>query len=240
MSLRSFAKPWLPRSLKKAAQQLLLGYHSYVPSFSCAGEDMVLRHLVGSDRMDGFFVDVGAYHPETFSNTHFFYLNGWRGINIEARPGSRELFQAQRPRDINLEVGISSEPGQMTYYHIGDDSPMNSFSREFLEEIGMMGEVQREISVPVLPLADVLSKHLPPGQEIDFMNVDVEGFDLLVLKSNDWTVFRPKFVVVEGLQVDGGEPEVVSFMKACNYDLVAQNVIILDKLNGYFFFDRTS
>lgn len=42
--------------------------------------------------MDGIYVDVGAFHPTKFSNTHLFYLNGWRGINIEARPGSKKLF----------------------------------------------------------------------------------------------------------------------------------------------------
>lgn len=238
-SLRSIAKP-LPRRLKRSIQQLLFGYHSHAPSFSSAGEDMILRHLVGSDKMDGFFVDVGAYHPVVFSNTHFFYVNGWRGINIEARPGSRGLFQAVRPHDINLEVGVSKERGEMTYYYIGPDSPMNSFSREFLEKIGMMGQVTNEIPIPVFPLADLLGEHLPPGQVIDFMSVDVEGFDLQVLESNDWDAFRPKFVVVEDTALDARSSEIVRFMKTRGYDVCAQNVIILDKINEYFFVDRSN
>jgi FkbM family methyltransferase len=229
----------VPRNLKRSVQQLALGYHSYAPSFSCAGEDMILRHLIGADKMDGFFIDVGAYHPVLLSNTYFFYLNGWRGINIEVRPGSRALFEVTRPRDINVEVGISSERGEMTYYFIGDDSPMNSFSRKFLEEIGMIGQIERETRVPVLPLAAVLAEHLPPGQEIDFMTVDVEGLDLSVLESNDWNAFRPRFLVVEDMQVDVQRSEAAGFMRTQGYEVCAQNAIILDKINEYFFVDRS-
>ncbi len=238
-SLRSLTGRWFSPNLKKSVQQVLLGYHSYAPCFSSAGEDMILRHLVGSDKMEGFYVDVGAYHPVRSSNTYFFYLNGWRGINIEARPGSRALFDRVRPRDLNLELGVSRQPGEMTYYLVGEDSTMNSFSREFLEHIGMLEQVKREIPVAVLPLAQVLERHLPQGQHIDFMSVDVEGHDLSVLESNDWSRFRPKFLVEEDAQTDVNRSEIVGFMKRQGYEVCAQNVIILDKINEYFLLDRS-
>ena len=200
---------------------------------------MILRHLLGSDKMDGFYVDVGAYHPVLSSNTYFFYLNGWRGINIEARPGSRALFDKVRPRDVNLELGVSRESGEMNYYFVAEDSTMNSFSRDFLEHIGMLDQVKREIPVAVLPLAEVLERHLPPGQYIDFMSVDVEGHDLSVLQSNDWSRFRPKIVVVEDAQTDAERSDIVRFMKSHGYEVCAQNVIILDKINEYFLLDRS-
>lgn len=237
-SIRSLTRSWIPQGLKKSFQRILLGYDSYAPSFSSAGEDMILRHIIGSDKQDGFYVDVGAFHPVRFSNTYFFYLNGWRGINIEARPGSQILFDKVRGRDINLEIGISTEPGEMIYYVIGEDSTMNSFSREFLEHIDMLREVKRQIPVPMLPLAEVLDRHLPPGQVIDFMNVDVEGHDMSVLKSNDWDRFRPKLVIVEDEQVVQRESEIVGFMEECGYEVCIQNVIIMGKINEYFFVDK--
>jgi FkbM family methyltransferase len=240
MSLRSLTRFWLPSGMKSRLQRLLLGYHSYAPSFSSAGEDMILRHVIGSDKMDGFYVDVGAYDPVVGSNTHFFYLNGWRGINVEARPGSRALFEKVRPRDINLEVGVSKEPGRLTYYFISEDSTMNSFSREFLEHTGAISAVTREIAVPVMPLSEILECHLPAGQKIDFMSVDVEGHDLQALESNDWERFRPRFVVVEDKEVDAGRSEIVRFMRSRGYTVCAQNVIILDTLNEYFFVDRSA
>ena len=240
LNFRTLTRRWLPQNLKKSFQQLLLGYDSYAPSFSSAGEDMMLRHLLGSDKMSGFYVDVGAFHPTLFSNTYFFYLNGWRGINIEARPGNKKLFDKVRPRDTNLEIGISRERGELTYYFIAENSPMNSFSPDFLNQIRMLEHVKEQIPIATLPLAEVFERHLPPGQAIDFMNVDVEGHDLEVLESNDWQRFRPKVIVVEDEGLDPQASVIVRTMKTHGYELCAQNVIILDKINEYFLIDRTT
>jgi len=200
---------------------------------------MILRHLLGSDKMEGFYVDVGAFHPTYFSNTYFFYLNGWSGINIEARPGSKKLFDKVRPRDLNLELGVSAEAGELTYYFIGEDSTMNSFSREFLEQINMLGEVKAELPVATLPLASVFEQNLTSGRSIDFMSVDVEGHDFEVLDSNDWKRFRPKFIVVEDEEINAADSRIIQLMKTHGYELIAQNVIILDKINEYFLVDRS-
>jgi FkbM family methyltransferase len=200
---------------------------------------MILRHILGSDKMSGFYVDVGAFHPTLFSNTYFFYLNGWQGINVEARPGSKQLFDKVRPRDINLEIGVSRERGSMTYYFIAENSPMNSFSPDFLRQIEMLEHVQSQIPVPTLPLAELLERHLPECQTIDFMNVDVEGHDYEVLESNDWTRFRPRIIVVEDEGLDPRESQIVRLLNGHGYELCAQNVIILDKINEYFLIDRS-
>src|SRR5436190_18531451 len=80
-----------------------------ISSFSQEGEDMLLRREF-ERQASGFYVDVGAHDPHRFSNTHYFYKCGWRGINIEARPGSSRLFKRWRPRDISLEIPISDTP----------------------------------------------------------------------------------------------------------------------------------
>ena len=70
------------------------------------------------------------------------------------------------------------------------------------------------------------------------MSVDVEGHDLQALESNDWARYRPRFVVVEDKEVDAERSEIVRFMRGRGYTVCAQNVIILDKINEYFFTDR--
>jgi hypothetical protein len=115
---------------------------------------------------------------------------------------------------------------------------MNSFSPDFLRQIEMLREVTAEIPIATLPLADVLERHLPEGQLINFMDVDVEGHDLEVLESNDWKRFRPRLIVVEDEAVDPAQSEIVRMMKSRGYELCAQNVIILDKINEYFLIDR--
>jgi FkbM family methyltransferase len=165
--------------------------------FSQEGEDMVLARIFET-ASTGFYVDVGAHHPIRFSNTYLFYLRGWAGINIDAMPGSMAPFRSLRPRDINLEIGISETEGLMEYF-VFNEPALNTFSPELASSrdgVGGYTIIDRK-SVRTAPLGFVLEEHLPAKQVIDFLSVDVEGLDMEVLKSNDWSRFRPKVILVE-------------------------------------------
>jgi hypothetical protein len=80
-----------------------------------------------------------------------------------------------------------------------------------------------------------LDKYIPPGQEIDFLSVDVEGLDYDVLLSNNWQKYRPKVIVVEvkGKTIeDILKSEIYMFLKGKNYEFFAKtfcNAIFVDK-----------
>ena len=169
-------------------------------SYSQEGEDLILRRIF-DQQSTGFYVDVGAHHPKRFSNTYIFYKAGWRGINIEPNPAAIPLFASIRPRDFNVQVGISDQPSTMTYYEF-DDPALNSFDGELTRWrlANTPYKVVRESGVAVERLDAVLARLMPPGQAIDFLSVDVEGLDFAVLRSNDWARFRPKCVLIEALQ----------------------------------------
>jgi hypothetical protein len=59
--------------------------------YSQEGEDLIASRLF-PNQSTGFYVDIGAHHPTRFSNTYLLYTKGWRGINIDPLPGSKELF----------------------------------------------------------------------------------------------------------------------------------------------------
>lgn len=94
-------------------------------SYSQEGEDIILRRFFGLNKK-GFYVDVGAHHPKRFSNKYFFYKKGWKGINIDAIPWSMNVFKKVRPRDINIEVPISSKKQKLKYYGF-NESALNGF-----------------------------------------------------------------------------------------------------------------
>src|SRR3989344_5781411 len=77
-----------------------------ITHYSQNGEDIILVALFAKKK-NGFYVDVGAHHPERYSNTHLLYKNGWWGVNIDPDPDAMRLFKKRRPRDRNLCVGIS-------------------------------------------------------------------------------------------------------------------------------------
>jgi len=197
--LKQIVKAILPKYL---IEKLIIIKNNYfdgfsLKSYSQEGEDMILRRLFDKQKT-GFYVDVGAHHPKRFSNTFFFYKKGWRGINIDAMPGSMSLFNKIRPKDINLEIPISDKKQKLKYYMFNEPA-LNGFSKELAEKRdgGDNYKIISEKAMETSTLEDVLEKYLPSGQRIDFMSIDVEGIDLQVLKSNNWRRFKPKCVVVE-------------------------------------------
>ena len=205
-------------------------YHAL--SFSQEGEDGVLQRLF-ERKPEGFYLDVGSHHPQRFSNTYRFYLRGWNGINIDPLPGSKARFDALRQRDINLELGISDSTGELTYYSF-EEPALNTFDPKVAASRD--SRLISEDRIQVCRLSDVLDRHLPPNQKIDFLTIDVEGLDLQVLRSNVWSRYRPSYVLVEALGMRDVDQvinsELHAYMVAKGYSLFAKCI------NTLFFIDR--
>ena len=62
--------------------------------------------------------------------TKLFYERGWRGINIEPSPDVYEVLAADRPRDLNLNVGIGSKKEMLTFFEVPSCHGWSTFRRE--------------------------------------------------------------------------------------------------------------
>lgn len=216
--------------LKKTAARLLAILSPKVRytllAYSQEGEDLILKRIFHEKR-NGIYVDIGSHHPFRFSNTYLFYKQKWTGINIEPRPGTKSLFDKYRPRDINLEMGVSINNQILTYFMYTDPA-LNTFSKEQAEILMKENKHTfiKTIQVETHPLSDILEKYLPPDMKrIDFLTVDVEGLDLEVLKSNNWIKFRPAYVLVEchSASIKNIERnEIYKFMESVGYELFAK------------------
>lgn len=224
--------PWRPHWGMMTAWDEHHGY--FRVSYSQYGEDLALHALLAEGKNEipwfGFYVDVGAYDPERYSNTFLFYRQGWQGINIEANPEVFSALQKHRPRDLNLHIGIKNQEGESRLYMFQQPA-CNTFSEEVARSYAEKGiKLLKTERVKTTCLATVLDKNLPFGQSIDFLSVDVEGLDLEVLESNNWQKYRPKFVVVESHLLDFEkimESPIYCFMKEKGYRLVTAIYITL-------------
>ena len=196
-----------------------------VKSYSQEGEDMILQRIF-SGQEHGFYVDVGAHHPRRFSNTYSFYCRGWRGINIEPNPEAISVFEEDREDDINLSLGIAEHAESLTYFFF-DEPALNTFDSELVKQrlATTSYKLLKTTDIRVERLEHVLGRHLPFGMEIDFLSIDVEGLDFGVLKSNNWKLFRPKYVLAEALEtsLEGAmQGDIFLFMKSQQYELFAK------------------
>ncbi|HBY56715.1 MAG TPA: SAM-dependent methyltransferase [Candidatus Atribacteria bacterium] len=238
--------------MKKIIKKIIpVKYHKYfikiksiffdiyaMKSYSQGGEDIILRSIFGEKKTVGFYVDVGAHHPKRFSNTYHFYKKGWRGINIDAKPGCMELFRRIRPRDINLEFAISDKRQTLIYY-CSNEPALNGFSKTLSIERNKKEEYKiiDELKIETLTLAKVLDAYLPSNITIDFLSVDVEGLDFQVLTSNDWSKYKPNVVLVEDLNFSFDNPDnskIYKFLMNKNYHLVAKTMNTVFYINDSF------
>lgn len=210
----------------KAFKNNFFGVDYATQSYSQYAEDMVLRSIFcrfPKVNYEGFYVDVGAHHPKRFSNTYHFYLNGWRGICIDPIPDGEILFSKYRPRDVFLNIGVSEHEGEFPY-KIFSEPGLNTFSEEF-SKFYETKPIQTKMFT-TLPLKKIFAEHLPDGCVINFLSIDAEGFDLQILRSNDWGRFRPQIVLFEegsvGLLKDIMSLEANSLMNKNDYQAIAK------------------
>lgn len=238
--MRNLIKRLIPDRLlvpMRAVRNALFDVHC-AKTYSQEGEDMVLRRIFAG-KAQGFYVDVGAHHPQRFSNTYWFYQRGWRGINIEPNPDVIAQFGSVRARDINLQVGVSDSAGNLTYYRF-DEPALNTFDSEIVQSRQSKTHYKliSSCEIAVERLDRLLAAHLPENTKIDFLTIDVEGLDFAVLRSNDWERYRPECVLVEALDSsleDVMRGEIFHFMKDHQYVLFAKThntLFFLNKRTG--------
>lgn len=213
-----------------------------VKSYSQEGEDMVLRRLF-ERQTTGFYVDVGAHHPKRFSNTYFFYKQGWNGINIDAMPNSMKAFSKIRPRDVNIEKPVSDKKEVLTYYAFNEPA-LNGFSKELSEERESKDNnyhILFKKDIETSTLEDILDENLPKNKQIDFLSIDVEGLDFIVLKSNNFKKYKPKVILIEilGSSLNNIEKnKITEYLKQYDYSIYAKSVNTVIFIENNFLDER--
>lgn len=200
-------------------------------AYSQEGEDLILNRIF-EGKKKGFYVDIGAHHPKRFSNTFLFYNEGWIGINIDPIPGVKEKFDEERPNDINLEIAIGEHDVELNYFNFREKA-LNTFSLIHANQYQDVGwELEAVLKIKTYSLSKILDQYLPANETIDFFTIDVEGFELEVLKSNNWKKYKPKVILIEMLDCciqDVYEKDVGEFLRSQGYVFFAKTV------NTFFF-----
>ncbi len=196
-------------------------------NFSQSDEEVVLNEIF-SDLNHGFYVDVGCHHPMRFSNTAKLYKKGWRGINIDADPSNMRLFKLFRKRDINLNFFISNKEKEIDY-HIFNESALNgNISKERIKTLQDNGyKLKKTKKVQSISLNKILETYKEKFNEIDLLDIDVEGHDLEVLKSIDLDRFNVNLILIE--VENNNESEIDTYLKKYGY----KSYILVDRNKFY-------
>ena len=170
-------------------------------SYSQCGEDLIVDFLLTWELgiKTPSFLDVGAHHPFWLNNTYIFYKRGLTGINIEPDPSLFATLSKHRPKDININKGVGiNKTNEMADFYIMSSRSLNTFSRSEAEATTKLGsnKIEEIKQIELININDILLKYFP-GKSLDFLSIDIEGFDLPVLHTIDYKSYAPKIICVE-------------------------------------------
>lgn len=173
-----------------------------IRSFSQHGQDLFVYETFFKGRMDGIFVDVGAYDGVTYSNTLLFERLGWSGICIEPLPNAFEKLKANRSETC-VGCAVGDQNGRATFVEVEMPGPYEfmysglkaNFGEHHARLIREHGQNRKTYEITVRTLRDILVEHAIT--RVEYLSVDTEGSEWKIMRAFDLAAFGVKVISVE-------------------------------------------
>ena len=194
--------------------------------YSQFGEDRILDEIIPKDFYNGFYVDVGCFHPKKYSNTYMLFKRGWSGINIDMEEGKIDTFNIARPKDYNFLGAISDKVEKVKIYRNQKFGVSSTIDPGILKK----DDIIDENFITTTTLDNVINNSPYKNKEIDLLNIDTEGNDFKVLKSINFNIYNPKVIIIETHLKKIEEiikSEIYIYLTNKEYDLKSWNVYSL-------------
>lgn len=186
--------------------------------------------LVFSGVERGIYVDVGGGHPVADNVSFHFYLRGWRGLIVEPQQMLARLYAGVRPRDIVVAFPVGDRDGEVEFHRVERLHGFSTIVEQNAKGAGDFGVGYKTEKLPIRRLSGLLDEN--GFSAIDFLKIDVEGAEGVVLAGLDLDRHRPRVMCIEavapGSMADVSaewEPQLL----AAGYSLAFQ-----DELNRFY------
>jgi len=197
----------LTRSINQY-DEIFVKFYSYILANSRSSKAQLFQDLfvlfMLNEKRGGTFLEFGATDGIELSNSFLLESKyGWRGVLAEPSPQWHKKLKENRPNSNIITECIYSETGKKLDFFVSDVGVLSTLDQFRNSDISSMpGNTKaRNLKgynheVSTISLNDVFIKHFD-GSPIDYMSVDTEGSELLILQHFDFEKFAPKIVSVE-------------------------------------------
>jgi hypothetical protein len=204
-------------------------------SYSYGGMDSLIEKIF-KNKTNGIYVDIGCGHPIKNNNTYLLNKKGWSGVNIDLDKENIELFNLYRPRDHNVSAAISNNKKEVDLFFYHSKSALNTINKDTADyQKALVSKVKK---IKTTTLNNVLDYSRFKDFTIDFLTIDVEGSELLVLENFNFSKYKPKIIVVEYLDLSLNKLEIknlniTSAIKSGIYKLIiSHNYTLVNMLHS--------
>ncbi|MDA7565601.1 FkbM family methyltransferase [Candidatus Pelagibacter sp.] len=215
--------------LKKILRKLHIIHSIYIKhkffikkkSYAMDNEDTVVLNYF-KNKKNGFYVDVGCYHPIHRNNTYLLHKQDWSGVNIDISEFSIDLFNHMRPNDLNYNCAISNKNEIIKLFYQKELSQLSTIEIDQAKTV-FQGNI-KEKEIQAFTLDKILNKGKFKNNKIDFLDIDVEGADLKVLKGLSFNRFKPELICVEIHEKEIVLSKIYKFLVDKKYELIWSGV----------------
>ncbi len=170
-----------------------------MPNFySQHGEDYLLD-LLFENKRDGFFVEIGCIDGKLFSNSLFFEELGWKGLCIEAHPDFIPLLKQNRPNSIVCHYAVGESDADNIVFYANKRGSLSTLDKSqekrWKEDFTPFFHGFEEKLVAKRTLTTIF-KEQKVGH-INFISLDIEGYEVPALRGLDIATFAPDVFVIE-------------------------------------------
>lgn len=202
-------------------------------------ETAIAFSLLDGETQIGTMLDVGAHHGGSLA---LFARAGWQVFAFEPDPDNRKLLEDSFGNLPNVSVcpcAVSDQPCEHVMLYRSDESNGVSGLSAFLPTHQPCEEVA------VTTLGVFMQNLAEPPEDIDFLKIDTEGYDLMVLKGFPWEREHPRLILCEfedakTLPLGYSFHQMATFLKDKGYHLLISEWQPIQKYGTYHHWKRFS
>jgi FkbM family methyltransferase len=192
----------------KSYSEHLLDFYSHILKHQNISTSQLFQDLfvlfIHNEKNNGTFLEFGATNGVELSNSFMLEKSfGWTGVLADPSPQWHSELIKNRPNTTVLTECIYSETGKKLDFFVSEVGVLSTLEEFKNSDIqSMPGNTKARnasgytFAVDTISLNDVILKYFN-GTQIDYMSVDTEGSELLILKNFDFIKYAPKVVTVE-------------------------------------------
>jgi FkbM family methyltransferase len=194
-------------------------------------QEIIEKYFENKDTSKLRFLDIGANDGVSLSNTYSLSINDWSGICLEPSVKAFDKLKynyAGNDKVMLCNYGISDVTGKLKFYESGDwvdnEAPVSILSTLKTEERDRFSGMNwTETFSDFYSFNDFIEKENLGEHTFDFINIDCEGYDFIVLKQIDLIRFNAKLICIESTSEER-EFEISSHLQSIGFKLLRKTI----------------